>query len=270
MKNVGIALISVGLFLVVKVFTVFLMMVGLDLFYTSVEEQPSKALIAAVATIISSLVLLLIFYFWKPLSDLVDRWRSLSVGYVLACLTLGWIGLGLNSFMLSAVMDNQAESYSAALPLLEAGTLGLIGTVILVPIIEELVFRRMMIGSLSRVVHPYVAILISAIVFGALHGESVQILGATVIGLILGWLYYQSKSLLPSTLLHIFNNGLFMVILKEYSEEGAAVLDTEVWSFSFVNPYGIYIFVGIALLFGLLAKLVYKMSLNMDELQSNN
>lgn len=252
MKNIGTALIAVGSFLVVKILFVFIMMSGDSILVELGLGGISQAMVSALSTIFSSILILLIFYYWRPLADLLDRWRSLSFGYVMLGLALGWTALALNSFMLSVLMDNQAEALNSSLPLLDAGILGLVGTVILVPIVEEVVFRRVLIGSLSRNMHPYVAIFISAVIFGLLHGTSVQILGATVMGLIFGWLYYKSNSILPSILLHVFNNGFFMYMLFQYKENGPSVLNVNYLSFTFDNPYGVYLFLGLTLLFGCL------------------
>lgn len=269
MRNIGIALIGIGLFLVVKFAMIFLIM-GLGMVFEKLGLEPiSLATLSALSTVFSSIILLLIFYYWRPLSDLIDRWRLLSFEYVATGLLLGWTVLALNSFMLSTLIDNQADSFNKSLELLDGGIFGLFGIVILVPIIEEVVFRRVLIGSLSRNIHPYVAILISSVVFGLLHGRVPEILGATVMGFVFGWLYYKSKSILPSILLHVFNNGFFMFSLYQYKQKGPSMLEVRYWSFTFDNPYGIYVFLGLTLLLGYLMWVFNKKSKALDELERN-
>ena len=65
-----------------------------------------------------------------------------------------------------------------------------------------------------------------------LHGAPVQMLGATVLGLLFGWMYVQSRSILPSILLHVLNNGLFIYSL---SLEDVDVTESY-WSVQ--HPYG--------------------------------
>lgn len=260
-KNWGTVLITVGLFIVLKYFTLILLMVlneGLSSRGIATLSNPE---LSGITTLISSIVTLIILFFWRPLKEITDKWRKLSFWFVVACLVLGFLGLAINSFILSTLMSDLTSSYKASLPILSSGVLGIFAVVVLVPITEEVVFRRVIIGSLSQSMHPFIAILISAILFGVLHGEAVQMLGATIIGLLFGWIYYQSKSLLPSTLLHIFNNGSFLVGLQSYKEEGASALAETNWSFTFHNPYGIYLFLGTSVLFVLVAWWIRKRSL---------
>ena len=72
------------------------------------------------------------------------------------------------------------------------------------PIAEELLFR----GLLLRMLKPYgkrFAILASAILFGLLHGNVVQIPFAAAIGLVLGYITLE-YSVVWAIVLHIFNN----------------------------------------------------------------
>lgn len=86
---------------------------------------------------------------------------------------------------------------------------------ILGPVCEEILFR----GILLKKLEPFgkmSAILISSILFALFHMNLVQLPGPLLIGLILGYITVESKSIYPSILIHILNNtlrglpGLFM------------------------------------------------------------
>ena len=86
--------------------------------------------------------------------------------------------------------------------------MGIIAIVIMAPFMEELLFRGAMQGHLLRKwKRPVWAIVVPALIFGAVHGNPVQIPFAFVTGLALGWIYYQTGSLLPGMLMHFINNG---------------------------------------------------------------
>ena len=53
---------------------------------------------------------------------------------------------------------------------------------------------------------PKTAIIISAVVFGLVHANPWQFVGAVLLGSVLGLVYYKTKSLLLPILLHAFNN----------------------------------------------------------------
>ena len=87
----------------------------------------------------------------------------------------------------------------------------IITAVLIAPIAEELVFRKGMIDALQHSRYARVrglAVLISALLFGAIHLNPIQSLGAFAFGLFFGWVYVRTRSLLLPILCHILNNGL--------------------------------------------------------------
>ena len=80
-------------------------------------------------------------------------------------------------------------------------------TVIMAPIFEEIVFRRIIQkGLINKGMNPATAIIISSVVFGLVHGNPWQFVGAVLLGCVLGFVYHKTKSLLLPVLLHAFNN----------------------------------------------------------------
>jgi hypothetical protein len=56
------------------------------------------------------------------------------------------------------------------------------------------------------------AIVISALVFALFHGTQIQLLGTTVFGIISGWLYWRTRSLIPSMIIHMVNNSTACIL----------------------------------------------------------
>lgn len=83
----------------------------------------------------------------------------------------------------------------------------IITAVIMAPIFEEIIFRGIIQkGLVNKGVKPWKAILFAAIIFGLVHGNPWQFVGAVLLGCVLGLVYEKSKSLLLPMLLHGFNN----------------------------------------------------------------
>ncbi len=79
--------------------------------------------------------------------------------------------------------------------------------VVMAPLFEEIVFRGIIMkGLINKGMKPITAIIISAVVFGVVHGNPWQFVGAVLLGSVLGLVYYKTKSLLLPILLHAFNN----------------------------------------------------------------
>ncbi|MCR4768457.1 MAG: CPBP family intramembrane metalloprotease [Saccharofermentans sp.] len=90
----------------------------------------------------------------------------------------------------------------------------------IVPVAEELVFRGIVFGQLRKGFGPWVSVLISAVVFGLMHGSDIHIGYALVCGLIIAACYYLSDSLIASIILHmifnIFGSGVASFMSIEY------------------------------------------------------
>jgi hypothetical protein len=95
---------------------------------------------------------------------------------------------------------------------------GLIANLVVVALIaavgEELTFRGVLQPWMIKVCrNPHVGIVLGAIVFSALHFQFFGFVPRFVLGLMLGYLAYASKSLWPSMLLHFINNGTAVVAM---------------------------------------------------------
>ena len=249
-----------GLFLIVKFFVFISFTIGSDFFVdkTTIDQVVFNSKLIGYSTFISSIITLLVLYFWRPIRGIVDKWQKLSPFYLALCLILGFLGAALNSFILSFFVDSQQEMMEQSKVLLHSGIIGLFSIAILVPILEEIVFRRILIEILIKEVNPAIAIVISALVFGVLHGQPVQMLGATLLGLLFGWIYYQSKSILPSILIHIINNASFLMVLNYTEGSLEETVDDSYWSVQ--HPYGWIVFLVTLIVFSVVARVVYQKS----------
>jgi membrane protease YdiL (CAAX protease family) len=93
----------------------------------------------------------------------------------------------------------------------------LLSTGILVPIMEEIVFRYGLCGTLARN-NKKTALIVSAIIFGVVHGNIIQAAYATVLGLIMGMLYLKYENLIYPIIVHITINSS-SVIVSEIGHE---------------------------------------------------
>ena len=89
------------------------------------------------------------------------------------------------------------------------------------PIFEEIFYRRIILGSLRRYGDTF-AIVISAILFGAMHGNFSQFFYAFALGLIYGYIVVRSNSIMPAILLHALNNSISTFALYISSNERIA------------------------------------------------
>jgi membrane protease YdiL (CAAX protease family) len=80
--------------------------------------------------------------------------------------------------------------------------------VLAAPILEEVLFRGIILDGLLKNYSPIKAILLSGVMFGYAHIIPTQAVNAMFIGFALGWVYYRSRSLYLCMFLHFVNNAL--------------------------------------------------------------
>jgi len=79
---------------------------------------------------------------------------------------------------------------------------------------EELLFRGVIQNELvKKMVNPHVAIFIASAIFSGFHLQVQGFLPKLVIGMVLGYAYYWTKSIWYPIILHFLNNGLQTLIL---------------------------------------------------------
>lgn len=85
--------------------------------------------------------------------------------------------------------------------------------VVLAPIFEELLCRGVVLGSIRARYGVTAALLGSALFFGVLHIQPAQVINASAIGLILGYVYLATESMWSVMILHALNNAVAYVLL---------------------------------------------------------
>jgi sodium transport system permease protein len=84
---------------------------------------------------------------------------------------------------------------------------------------EELVFRGFLFSGLVRERGHMRAILVTAVIFGLSHGVLQQTITASIMGLLLGWLAYQSGGIVCTIVFHAVHNSISMVLATSSSKE---------------------------------------------------
>ncbi|MBQ9166682.1 MAG: CPBP family intramembrane metalloprotease [Oscillospiraceae bacterium] len=131
--------------------------------------------------------------------------------------------------------ENAVESFMTETPI---GYL-VLTTVILAPICEEYIFRRLLQDRLLFL-GDWTALVISSLFFGLFHTNLYQFFYATAVGLVLGYIRIMTGKMRWNILLHLFIN-LFCGVLPEYiyeSEIGSSIVSLMViWSIFYAVRY---------------------------------
>ncbi len=98
------------------------------------------------------------------------------------------------------------------------------GTVIIGPIIEELVFRYSLYNSLTNFNNKSKSIILSSLIFAIIHITPIKIAYAFIIGIIITIIYSKDQNLTKAITLHIVSNLMGFII--EYYQPSVMLLST--------------------------------------------
>ncbi|EIT84409.1 CAAX amino protease [Fictibacillus macauensis ZFHKF-1] len=95
----------------------------------------------------------------------------------------------------------------------------LLVTCIIGPIIEEIIFRKIIFGSLYKRMNFFLSAVISALVFAAAHFDFVHILIYTAMGLTFSFLYVISGRIIVPIIAHVAMNSIVMLINVVFADK---------------------------------------------------
>ena len=84
---------------------------------------------------------------------------------------------------------------------------------IVAPVVEELIFRGIILQGLRRNYSPFMAIFASALLFALFHLNPWQIQATFMLGLLLGWIMLRTNNILLAIIGHSINNTLVLLSL---------------------------------------------------------
>ncbi len=166
-------------------------LIAFPIFYLIVRKMPSRTRVKSKIPALELFYLFLVAEAFMTVGNLLGQTISASIGSI----------FGFN------VRNDTAE-----LVLKTPIWLIFILVVIVAPIIEEFIFRKLMIDKLSRY-GDTVAIIVSAIAFGLFHGNFYQFFYAAFLGLLLGYVYCKSGNFKYSVVFHMIINFLGSVVV---------------------------------------------------------
>lgn len=189
----------------------------LYVYFTYDTLDPSRAgEIATAPTLLLGFVFMAV-YLWRKKYITADgqRYSPLFFSW------LAWSALaGISAiFLIGALMSvltflpNWLEN---TFDVLQSGWLGILSVALFGPILEELLFRGAITDALLKKYSPAKAILFSGLIFGIFHLNPVQVVSASLVGFLLAWIYYKTRSLIPCILIHVLNNSLSVYLSLKY------------------------------------------------------
>jgi membrane protease YdiL (CAAX protease family) len=145
------------------------------------------------------------------------------------------------------------EEHLALSRMLSGGFVSIVSVCVIAPIIEEMLFRGIVLRSFLVSYSATSAILLSSLLFALFHLTVTQLPVAFIMGCLLGWLYFRTRSLWPSILAHFLYNSFTMFLWSTYySSETQVKFSPEFNSIGVTIGALVFSTVGIVLLYYIL------------------
>ena len=159
------------------------------------------------------------------------------VAYALLMPFIDWIGVWNSRWDVGELFSMMSEEYNhTIIKIVEnAASEGFIGLLLMVlvmavvpAICEELFFRvglQQLLGKWFK--NDHIAVVVTAIIFSFMHLDMSGFLVRFVMGLVLGYVFLYSRSLVPNVMLHFMNNTVATVGTYVALRNGASMAELE-------------------------------------------
>ena len=146
-------------------------------------------------------------------------------GMLVLCYGLTYLGNVIGGLLMEAAGQLKGADYSNpvsdVIGQMDVGMI-ILTSVIIAPVMEELVFRKYLVDRLV----PYgqkTAVVLSGLFFGLFHGNFYQFFYATILGAVFAWMYSTTGRIRYNIAMHMLINllgGVLPVVLSRSSDAG--------------------------------------------------
>ena len=185
----------------------------------------TDSLVLILTTALAGIVTIVVFL-WSKWSVVSRHWVRTRPWMVLFWCVLAALGALIPSTWLQELMPELPNSAEEVFDIILKDRWGYFVVGLLAPLSEELVFRGAVLRSLLKwKSNPWIGIVISAFLFALIHMNPVQMPHAFLIGLLLGWMYYRTDSIVPGIVYHWVNNTVAYVMYNLYPNPDLTLMD---------------------------------------------
>ncbi|MCD7722950.1 MAG: CPBP family intramembrane metalloprotease [Clostridiales bacterium] len=181
-----------------------------------------------------------------PAKKISAKMLCLWTGFGMMCCVGADYVVGILSYIASMFgVELTTSSSSPEIDSVFACLMCVIGTSLMPAICEEFAMRCCTMGLLKKYGKAFAVVSVS-IVFGIIHGNFVQFVFATIVGLITGYITIKTGSIVPAVIIHACNNGMsvFSSILAYIAGDSGGLLGV-ISSNSVLILYAFWLVVGI-------------------------
>ncbi|RYG71644.1 CPBP family intramembrane metalloprotease [Lentibacillus lipolyticus] len=136
------------------------------------------------------------------------------VGWAAAGLVMAYIANSIASYIETDLLgiNPNSENTQMIMDITRSAPIFVIVTTIIAPILEEIIFRKIIFGELYKRVNFFIAAAASALIFSIIHGEPQHTLVYASMGFVFAFLYVKTKRIIVPILVHMAMNTIAVLI----------------------------------------------------------
>ena len=172
-------------------------------------------------------LLTIIIFLWTRYAEVSPTWLRTRPWTVLSWSVIAALGALIPSAWIQEQMPELPNIAEQEFGTIMGTPWGYLVIGLLAPLSEEIVLRGAILKELlkSEKLSTWTAIAISALFFALVHMNPAQMPHAFIIGLLLGWMYYRTGSILPGVAYHWANNSVAYVMYALYPDPDMKLID---------------------------------------------
>ncbi|WP_409291116.1 lysostaphin resistance A-like protein [Peribacillus sp. SCS-37] len=116
-------------------------------------------------------------------------------------------------------VDPGSQNTQDIIRLIEAVPFVIIVSSVVGPILEEIVFRKIIFGALYKRFNFFISAVISSVIFGLVHGEPAHLLLYSAMGFSFAFLYVRTRRIMVPIFAHVAMNTLVVIMQTLYKED---------------------------------------------------
>lgn len=172
-------------------------------------------------------LLTIVIFLWTRYAEVSPTWLRTRPWTVLSWSVIAALGALIPSAWIQEQMPELPNFAEQEFGTIMGTPWGYLVIGLLAPLSEEIVLRGAILKELlkSEKLSTWTAIAISALLFALVHMNPAQMPHAFIIGLLLGWMYYRTGSILPGVAYHWANNSVAYVMYALYPDPDMKLID---------------------------------------------
>ena len=190
------------------------------------KSQDTTTAMIITTTVVTSVAIIAVFLLahWTEVSP---RWLRTRPWMVLSWSVVAAVGALIPSMWLQEQIPELPNWLDNEFDMILSNRWGYLAIGLLAPLSEEIVLRGAVLKELlkSPKLSPRAAIAISAVFFALIHMNPAQMLHAFLIGLLLGWMYWRTGSILPGVAYHWANNSIAYIMYNIYPDPDMRLIE---------------------------------------------